>query len=30
MKIFISHAFADEELAFVLKNVLMEKGIRVS
>lgn len=29
MKVFISHAFTDEDLAFTLKNVLMEKGIRV-
>ena len=29
MKIFISHAFADEELAFTLKSVMMERGIKV-
>jgi O-acetyl-ADP-ribose deacetylase (regulator of RNase III) len=29
MKIFISHAFADEKLAFVLKDILTERGITV-
>ncbi|MFN3654184.1 MAG: hypothetical protein ACK4TO_02525 [Candidatus Nitrosotenuis sp.] len=29
MKVFISHAFADEVLAFALKNILMERGIKV-
>ena len=29
MKVFISHAFADEDLAFTLKNILMEKGVKV-
>lgn len=29
MEVFISHAFADEDLAFTLKNILLERGIRV-
>ena len=29
MKVFISHAFVDEELAFTLKDILAERGIEV-
>jgi O-acetyl-ADP-ribose deacetylase (regulator of RNase III) len=28
MKVFISHVFADEKLAFILKDILMERGIK--